>query len=66
MKKGKCFSAVNRGQRKKSDFYQTPYSMTKQLFDHVEFNSKGKVVFLNLLAEIMQLLIYYQTNFLLL
>jgi hypothetical protein len=29
MEKGKCFSAVNRGQRKKSDFYETPYLMTE-------------------------------------
>lgn len=36
--KGKCFSAVNRGQRKKSDFYETPYSMTKQLLQSEEFN----------------------------
>ena len=39
MKKGKCFSAVNRGQRKKSDFYQTPYSMTKQLMERVNFQN---------------------------
>jgi len=37
--KGKCFSAVNRGQRKKSDFYETPYSMTEQLYMAEEFNS---------------------------
>lgn len=29
--KGKNFSKVNRGQRNKNDFYQTPYSMTQQL-----------------------------------
>ena len=29
--KGKCFSACNRGQRKESDFYETPYSITQQL-----------------------------------
>lgn len=33
MKKGKCYSKVNRGQRKKSDFYETPYSMTRQFLD---------------------------------
>jgi len=35
---GKCFSAANRGQRKKSDFYQTPYSMTEQLLEIECFN----------------------------
>ena len=35
--KGKCFSAVNRGQRKKSDFYETPYSMTEQLLEVENF-----------------------------
>lgn len=39
---GKCFSGVNRGQRKKSDFYQTPYSMTEQLLDREDF--KGKLL----------------------
>lgn len=40
--KGKCFSAVNRGQRKKSDFYQTPYSMTEQLLEYENFDyNKG-------------------------
>ena len=34
-KKGKCYSKVNMGQRKKGDFYQTPYSMTSQILDHV-------------------------------
>ena len=29
--KGKNFSANNMGQRKKSDFYETPYSLTEQL-----------------------------------
>jgi hypothetical protein len=38
MEKGKCFSAVNRGQRKKSDFYETPYSMTEQLWESEDFN----------------------------
>jgi hypothetical protein len=33
--KGKNFSKANRGQRNKSDFYQTPYSMTEQLLDHI-------------------------------
>lgn len=39
--KGKCFSGVNRGQRKKSDFYETPYSITKQLLDVETF--KGSI-----------------------
>jgi hypothetical protein len=38
MKKGKCFSGCNKGQRKKSDFYQTPYSMTEQLLENEEFD----------------------------
>ncbi len=37
IKKGKCFSAINKGQRKKSDFYQTPYSITKQLLENENF-----------------------------
>lgn len=40
--KGKCFSAVNRGQRKKSDFYETPYSMTWQLLEVEDF--KGSIL----------------------
>ena len=39
---GKCFSACNKGQRNKSDFYQTPYSMTKQLLE-VE-NFRGSIL----------------------
>ena len=39
--KGKCFSKANMGQRKKSDFYQTPYSMTRQ-FLSARF-SRGKI-----------------------
>ncbi len=35
--KGKCFSMVDRGQRNKSDFYQTPYSMTEQLLSVEKF-----------------------------
>lgn len=34
-KKGKCYSKVNMGQRKKGDFYQTPYSMTTQICLHL-------------------------------
>jgi len=32
-KKGKCFSKVNRGQRKKGDCYYTPYRITQSLLD---------------------------------
>lgn len=35
---GKCFSKVNKGQRKESDFYQTPYSMTEQLLEIEKFS----------------------------
>ena len=39
MKKGKNFSGNNaRGQRKKSDFYETPYSMTSHLLEVEDFN----------------------------
>lgn len=31
---GKNFSANNLGQRKKADFYETPYSLTRQLLKH--------------------------------
>ena len=38
-KKGKNFSANNvRGQRKKSDFYETPYSITSHLLEVEEFD----------------------------
>lgn len=45
--KGKNFSANNLGQRKASDFYETPYSMTRQLLDALrqedpEFSMRGK------------------------
>lgn len=33
----KCFSACNRGQRNKLDFYQTPYSITEQLLENEKF-----------------------------
>jgi hypothetical protein len=36
--KGKNFSCANLGQRKKSDFYQTPYSMTQQLVETGEID----------------------------
>lgn len=34
--KGKNYSCNNLGQRKKSDFYETPYSITKQLLNRVK------------------------------
>lgn len=37
MTKGKNFFGNNLGQRRKSDFYETPYSMTQQLLDHEPF-----------------------------
>lgn len=36
--KGKNFSANNMGQRKKSDFYETPYSITSQLLEVEQFS----------------------------
>jgi hypothetical protein len=36
--KGKNFSANNLGQRKKSDFYETPYSLTWQLLENEDFS----------------------------
>jgi hypothetical protein len=33
IKKGKCYSQVDRGQRKKGDFYETPYSLTQTFLD---------------------------------
>lgn len=38
MSAGKNFSCTNRGQRKKSDFYETPFSMTQQLLDVEPFD----------------------------
>jgi len=39
MKKGKNFSANNsKGIRKKSDFYETPYSLTEHLFEREDFD----------------------------
>lgn len=35
---GKCYSKVNRGQRKASDFYQTPFSMTEKLLEVEHFD----------------------------
>ena len=43
MNVGKNFSRNNRGQRKKSDFYETPYSMTEHLLRREVFYS-GKSV----------------------
>jgi hypothetical protein len=41
--KGKNFSRNNTGKRKESDLYETPYSMTRQLFQ-VEWFEKGKKI----------------------
>jgi hypothetical protein len=38
---GKCYSCCNQGQRNQADFYQTPYSMTEQLFEIETFDPKG-------------------------
>lgn len=38
MVKGKNFSANNMGQRKKSDFYETPYSITRHLLSKEPFD----------------------------
>jgi len=40
VQKGKNFSRNNRGQRKKSDFYETPYSITEHLFKRERFNTE--------------------------
>jgi len=42
--KGKNFSGVNLGQRKKSDFYETPYSMTQQFLDLKLFNVTSRTL----------------------
>lgn len=41
---GKCFSLVNKGQRLKSDSYQTPYSMTDQLLENEKFDYNKTVL----------------------
>ena len=38
--KGKNFSTNNTGKRKKSDFYETPYSLTKLLLEHEKLEGK--------------------------
>tara|TARA_B100000287_G_scaffold192279_1_gene181456 strand:+ start:13228 stop:13866 length:639 start_codon:yes stop_codon:yes gene_type:complete len=43
-KKGKNFSANNAtGKRKKSDFYETPYTLTRKFLDVEYFNKSGTV-----------------------
>ena len=42
--KGKNFSGVNRGQRKDSDFYETPYSITRQFLDREDFSNCNSVL----------------------
>lgn len=41
---GKNFSCNNLGQRKKSDFYETPYSLTWQLLENEGFDFSRKVL----------------------
>lgn len=41
---GKNFSGNNLGQRKKSDFYETPYSMTQQLLNSEKFSKQRMVL----------------------
>jgi hypothetical protein len=44
MEKGKNFSCNNLGQRKKSDFYETPYSITQQFLDVEKQNLRGVIL----------------------
>jgi len=44
MSVGKNFSCANRGQRKKSDFYETPFSMTQQLLDVEPFDFAARTL----------------------
>lgn len=41
--KGKNFSCNNLGQRKKSDFYETPYSLTRLLLEKEDFHG-GNII----------------------
>lgn len=41
---GKNFSANNIGQRKESDFYETPFSITQQLLDCETFNKEQVIL----------------------
>jgi hypothetical protein len=68
---GKCFSACNQGQRNKSDFYQTPLSMTRQLLEVEKFiepilePASGKQAIVKVLKESFSNVIFYdiETNF---
>ena len=42
--KGKCFSKINRGQRRKSDFYKTHFSLTEQILEKLYFNKDIKIL----------------------
>lgn len=43
-KKGKNFSANNAsGKRKKSDFYETPYTLTRKFLEAEDFNKNGTI-----------------------
>lgn len=41
---GKNFSANNLGQRRKGDFYETPYSLTEQLLDVESFQESSPIL----------------------
>lgn len=43
MSKGKNFSGNNTGKRKKSDFYETPYSITRHLLNAEDFDASKSV-----------------------
>jgi hypothetical protein len=42
--KGKCFSKCDRGQRHKHDFYQTPFSMTRQFLDIINIKPNNLIL----------------------
>jgi len=43
-KRGKNFSCNNTGKRKKSDFYETPYSITKQFLEREKINKGWSIL----------------------
>ena len=63
---GKCYSKVNKGQRKESDFYETPYSITDQFLMSENFNlhldvlepACGKGAMVSVLQEYFKNVIY--------
>jgi hypothetical protein len=42
--KGKNFSCNNQGKRRKADFYETPYSMTKQLLRRIDIPDDSTIL----------------------